>query len=60
MARSSRACDVNFRASLEEDIAAVEEFKPDLAIGTTPVVQHAKGARRFLRFTSPTSSRPAP
>ena len=33
---------VNFRASLEQDIAAVEEFGPDLAIGTTPVVQHAK------------------
>ena len=38
----ARGCRVNYRASLEEDIAAVEEFGPDLAIGTTPVVQHAK------------------
>ena len=31
-----------FRASLEQDLAALDEFKPDLAIGTTPVVQKAK------------------
>ena len=35
---------VQFRASLEQDIAAVDEYRPDLAIGTTPVVQHAKQA----------------
>jgi chlorophyllide a reductase subunit Y len=33
---------VEFRASLEQDLAAMAEFKPDLAIGTTPVVQKAK------------------
>ena len=49
---------VNYRATLEEDIAAVEEFGPDLAIGTTPVVQHAKSAPP-RRSTSPISSRPA-
>jgi chlorophyllide a reductase subunit Y len=38
--KPGRACQ--FRASLEQDLAAMEEFKPDLAIGTTPVVQKAK------------------
>ena len=33
---------VQYRASLEQDLAAVREFQPDLAIGTTPVVQKAK------------------
>lgn len=50
---------VNYRASLEEDIAAVEEFGPDLAIGTTPVVQHAKAkATPSLYFTNLISARP--
>ncbi len=50
---------VNFRASLEEDIAAIEEFSPDLAIGTTPVVQHAKQkAIPSLYFTNLISARP--
>ncbi|WP_083508353.1 chlorophyllide a reductase subunit Y [Erythrobacter sp. AP23] len=50
---------VNYRASLEEDIAAVEEFGPDLAIGTTPVVQHAKqNAIPALYFTNLISARP--
>ena len=50
---------VNYRASLEEDIAAVEEFGPDLAIGTTPVVQHAKAnATPALYFTNLISARP--
>ena len=50
---------VNYRASLEEDIAAVEEYGPDLAIGTTPVVQHAKAkAIPALYFTNLISARP--
>ncbi|MBX7497081.1 chlorophyllide a reductase subunit Y [Qipengyuania sp. 6B39] len=50
---------VNYRASLEDDIAAVEEFGPDLAIGTTPVVQHAKQrAIPALYFTNLISARP--
>jgi chlorophyllide a reductase subunit Y len=50
---------VQFRASLEQDIAAFEEFKPDLAIGTTPVVQHAKQrATPALYFTNLISARP--
>ena len=55
----SRGVRVNFRASLEQDIAAVEEFRPDLAIGTTPVVQHAKQkAIPALYFTNLISARP--
>jgi hypothetical protein len=33
---------VEYRASLEQDLAAMKEFEPDLVIGTTPVVQKAK------------------
>ena len=55
----ARGVRVNFRASLEEDIAAVEEFRPDLAVGTTPVVQHAKAkAIPSLYFTNLISARP--
>jgi chlorophyllide a reductase subunit Y len=50
---------VQYRASLEQDIAAVEEFGPDLAIGTTPVVQHAKTRSvPALYFTNLISARP--
>ena len=50
---------VQFRASLEQDLAAFEEFQPDLAIGTTPVVQHAKQrATPALYFTNLISARP--
>jgi chlorophyllide a reductase subunit Y len=50
---------VQFRASLEQDIAAFEEFRPDLAIGTTPVVQHAKERSvPALYFTNLISARP--
>lgn len=33
---------VQYRVSLEQDLAAMREVRPDLAIGTTPVVQAAK------------------
>ena len=50
---------VQYRASLQQDIAAVEEYGPDLAIGTTPVVQHAKSrAIPALYFTNLISARP--
>ncbi len=50
---------VNYRSSLEQDIAAVEEYRPDLAIGTTPVVQHAKSQGiPALYFTNLISARP--
>lgn len=55
----SRGVHVQYRASLEQDIAAVREFKPDLAIGTTPVVQAAKEATiPALYFTNLISARP--
>jgi chlorophyllide a reductase subunit Y len=50
---------VRYRASLEDDLAAMEEFDPDLTIGTTPVVQKAKEAGRpGLYFTNLISARP--
>jgi 3,8-divinyl chlorophyllide a/chlorophyllide a reductase subunit Y len=50
---------VQYRASLEQDIAALAEFAPDLAIGTTPVVQKAKEqAIPALYFTNLISARP--
>lgn len=55
----ARGVPVQFRASLEQDIAAVDEYRPDLAIGTTPVVQHAKSrAIPSLYFTNLISARP--
>jgi len=38
----AKGVKVKYRASLEDDLAAVDAINPDLAIGTTPVVQHAK------------------
>jgi len=56
---NARGVKVQYRASLEQDIAAVETFGPDLAIGTTPVVQHAKQkAIPALYFTNLISARP--
>jgi chlorophyllide a reductase subunit Y len=55
----ARGVQVQFRASLEQDVAAMREFKPDLAIGTTPVVQKAKElAIPGLYFTNLISARP--
>ena len=55
----ARGTRIQYRASLEQDIAAVEEFQPDLSIGTTPVVQHAKTrAIPGLYFTNLISARP--
>jgi chlorophyllide a reductase subunit Y len=50
---------LQYRASLEQDLAAMHEFEPDLAIGTTPVVQKAKElAIPALYFTNLISARP--
>jgi chlorophyllide a reductase subunit Y len=50
---------LQYRASLEQDLAAMHEFRPDLAIGTTPVVQKAKElAIPALYFTNLISARP--
>jgi chlorophyllide a reductase subunit Y len=55
----SKGVRIQYRASLEQDIAAIHEFGPDLAIGTTPVVQHAKERSiPALYFTNLISARP--
>ncbi len=55
----AKGVQVRYRASLEQDIAAMDEFQPDLAIGTTPVVQKAKErAIPSLYFTNLISARP--
>lgn len=55
----ARNVEVRFRASLEDDLAAMEAFAPDLAIGTTPIVQKAKEKNiPALYFTNLISARP--
>jgi 3,8-divinyl chlorophyllide a/chlorophyllide a reductase subunit Y len=55
----SKGCVVKYRASLEDDLAAMEAFQPDLAIGTTPLVQKAKERSiPSLYFTNLISARP--
>jgi len=55
----AHGAQVKFRASLEDDCAAMEAFKPDLAVGTTPVVQKAKELGiPSLYFTNLISARP--
>ena len=54
-----RGVEVCYRASLEQDLAAIDRYAPDLAIGTTPVVQAAKEmALPSLYFTNLISARP--
>ncbi len=55
----ARGVKVKFRASLEDDLSAMEAIRPDLAVGTTPVVQKAKErAIPALYFTNLISARP--
>jgi 3,8-divinyl chlorophyllide a/chlorophyllide a reductase subunit Y len=55
----ARGVHVQYRASLEQDIAAMIDAQPDLAIGTTPVVQKAKSLSiPSLYFTNLISARP--
>ncbi|SDT96396.1 chlorophyllide a reductase subunit Y [Stappia sp. ES.058] len=55
----AQGVEVQYRASLEQDLAAFREFQPDLVIGTTPVVQAAKEASvPSLYFTNLISARP--
>ena len=50
---------VQMRATLEQDLAAVQEYRPQLAVGTTPVVQKAKEqCIPALYFTNLISARP--
>ena len=54
-----RGVKVKFRASLENDCSAMEAIRPDLAVGTTPLVQKAKEmAIPALYFTNLISARP--
>ena len=56
---AAKGVSVKYRASLEDDVMAMEAFRPDLAIGTTPVVQKAKElAIPALYFTNLISARP--
>jgi chlorophyllide a reductase subunit Y len=50
---------VQYRASLDQDVAAMKDVKPDLALGTTPLVQEAKSLGiPALYFTNMVSARP--
>jgi 3,8-divinyl chlorophyllide a/chlorophyllide a reductase subunit Y len=54
-----RGAHVQFRASLEQDVAAMLDVRPDLAVGTTPLVQAAKERGiPALYFTNMVSARP--
>ena len=56
---AAKGVTVKYRASLEDDCAAMEAIRPDLAIGTTPVVQKAKELGiPGLYFTNLISARP--
>ncbi|HEV7456051.1 MAG TPA: chlorophyllide a reductase subunit Y [Roseococcus sp.] len=55
----AHGCHVQYRASLEQDLAAMKEARPDLALGTTPLVQKAKEmGTPALYFTNMVSARP--
>jgi chlorophyllide a reductase subunit Y len=55
----ARDVHVQFRASLEQDITAMIDVEPDLAIGTTPLVQKAKEVGiPAIYFTNMVSARP--
>ena len=55
----AKGVTVKYRASLEDDVAAMTAIKPDLAIGTTPVVQKGKEMGiPSLYFTNLISARP--
>jgi chlorophyllide a reductase subunit Y len=50
---------VQYRASLEQDLAAMRDVRPDLALGTTPLVQQAKEMGiPAVYFTNIVSARP--
>jgi 3,8-divinyl chlorophyllide a/chlorophyllide a reductase subunit Y len=55
----ARGTHVQYRASLEQDVAAMQDVRPDLAVGTTPLVQKAKALGiPALYFTNMVSARP--
>ncbi|WP_048862591.1 nitrogenase component 1, partial [Acidisphaera rubrifaciens] len=55
----ARGTHVQYRASLEQDVAAMRDVSPDLAVGTTPLVQQAKELGiPAIYFTNMVSARP--
>jgi chlorophyllide a reductase subunit Y len=55
----ARGTHVQYRASLEQDLAAMRDVKPDLALGTTPLVQKGKELGfPAIYFTNIVSARP--
>lgn len=56
---TTRGTHIQYRAALEQDLAAMMEVKPDLAIGTTPLVQKGKELGiPSIYFTNMVSARP--
>lgn len=56
---AAKGVHVQYRASLEQDMAAMREVRPDLALGTTPLVQAAKElGLPAVYFTNMVSARP--
>ncbi len=56
---AARGVHVQYRASLEQDLAAMMDVRPHLAIGTTPLVQKAKELGiPALYYTNMVSARP--
>ena len=56
---AAHGAHVQYRASLEQDLAAMRDVQPDLALGTTPLVQKAKEiGTPALYFTNMVSARP--
>lgn len=57
--RSRGTKDVVYRKSLEDDVAALDEYKPDLVLGTTPFCAIAKERGiPAMYFTNQLASRP--
>jgi chlorophyllide a reductase subunit Y len=55
----ARGVHVQYRASLEQDCGAMRDVQPDLALGTTPLVQAAKELGiPAVYFTNMVSARP--
>lgn len=55
----AHGCEVQYRATLQQDLAAVQRHRPQLAIGTTPLVQACKErGLPALYFTNLISARP--
>ncbi len=55
----ARGVHVQYRASLEQDVGAMRDVRPDLAVGTTPLVQAAKELGvPAVYFTNMVSARP--